>query len=40
MPGEAAAEWYRKALDAGFVPRDDEEAEHLKDVLGDDYTQE
>jgi len=30
---EAAAEWYRKALDAGFVPRDDEEAAHLKELI-------
>ena len=30
---EAAAEWYRKALDAGFEPRDGEEAAHLKELV-------
>ena len=30
---KAAAEWYRKALDAGFEPRDDEEAAHLKELI-------
>ena len=36
-PGKAA-EWYRKALEAGYEP--DEEAQaHLKDVLGDGYQQ-
>ena len=32
---EAAAEWYQKALDAGFEPRDEEEAEHLKALIPD-----
>ncbi len=36
-PGKAA-EWYRKALEAGYVPREEDQA-HLKDVLGDEYTQ-
>ena len=30
---EIAAEWYQKALDAGFEPRDEEEAEHLKELI-------
>ena len=30
---EAAAEWYRKALDAGFAPRDEEEAEHIRELI-------
>ena len=35
---DKAAEWYRKALEAGYEP--DEEAQaHLKDVLGDEYQQ-
>ena len=33
---DKAAEWYRKALDAGFEP-DEEEQAHLKEVLGDEY---
>ena len=38
-PAEApAAEWYRKALDAGYEPYNEEEQARLKDVLGDDYT--
>ena len=32
---EAAAQWYQKALDAGFEPRDEEEAEHLKELIPD-----
>jgi TPR repeat protein len=32
---ETAAEWYQKALDAGFEPIDEEEAEHLKALLPD-----
>ncbi len=32
---ETAAEWYQKALDAGFEPRDEEEAEHLKELIPD-----
>ena len=32
---EIAAEWYQKALDAGFEPRDEEEAEHLKELIPD-----
>ena len=34
---DQAAEWYRKALDAGYEP-DDEGHEHMIDVLGDDDT--
>ena len=30
---EAAAEWYQKALDAGYEP-DEEDQKHLADVLG------
>ena len=30
-----AAEWYQKALDAGFEPRDEEETEHLKALISD-----
>ena len=33
-----AAEWYRKSLDAGYEP-DEEDAAHLKAVLGDEYQQ-
>jgi TPR repeat protein len=32
---QTTAEWYRKALDVGFVPRDDEEAEHLNELIPD-----
>ncbi len=35
---DKAAEWYRKALDAGYQPKE-EEQEILKAVLGDSYTQ-
>lgn len=35
---EKAAEWYRKALEAGYAP-DEEDLEHLKAVLGDEYQQ-
>ena len=35
---QQAAEWYRKALDAGYEP-DEEDAAHLKAVLGDEYQQ-
>ena len=34
--GDKAAEWYRKALEAGYDP-DEEEREMLKTALGDDY---
>ena len=33
---DKAAEWYRKALAAGYEP-DEADNVHLKDVLGDDY---
>ena len=33
-----AAEWYRKALEAGYEPNEQEQ-EHLKAVLGDGYQQ-
>lgn len=33
---DKAAEWYRKALAAGYEP-DEADKVHLKDVLGDDY---
>ena len=36
---EKAAEWYRKALDAGYEPEEEDQA-RLKEVLGDDYAQE
>ena len=32
---DKAAKWYRRALDAGFEPRDEEEAEHLKELIPD-----
>ena len=32
---EAAAQWYQKALDAGFVPRDAEETAHINELLPD-----
>ena len=35
---DKAAEWYRKALEAGYEPSE-EDQEHLKDVLGDEYQQ-
>ena len=35
---DKAAEWYRKSLDAGYEP-DEEDAAHLKTVLGDEYQQ-
>ena len=35
---DKAAEWYRKALDAGYEP-DETVQEHLKVVLGDEYQQ-
>ena len=33
---EAAAEWYRKSLDAGYEP-DETDRAHLKDVLGETF---
>ena len=33
---DKAAEWYRKSLDAGYEPDEEDEA-HLKAVLGDEY---
>ena len=33
---DKAAEWYRKALEAGYEPEEEDE-EHLKAVLGDEY---
>ena len=35
---DKAAEWYRKALEAGFEP-DEEDQARLKEVLGDEYQQ-
>ena len=35
---DKAAEWYRKALDAGYEP-DETDQEHLKALLGDEYQQ-
>ena len=35
---DKAAEYYRKALDAGYDPDEEDEA-HLKAVLGDGYQQ-
>jgi hypothetical protein len=32
---DKAAEWYRKALEAGYEPGEEEQA-HLKAVLGDE----
>ena len=37
---DKAAEWYRKALEAGLEPDGEKGKARLKDVLGDDYTQE
>ena len=31
-----AAEWYQKALDAGYEP-DDEDQKHLAEVMGEDF---
>ena len=36
---DKAAEWYRKALEAGYEP-DEEDQEHLEAVLGDEFKQE
>ena len=36
---DKAAEWYRKVLDAGYEPEEEDQA-RLKEVLGDDYAQE
>ena len=36
---DQAAEWYRKALEAGYEPQGEEEQARLKEALGDDYTQ-
>ncbi len=36
---DQAAEWYRKALEAGHEPNEEEQA-HLREVPGNDYTQE
>ena len=35
---DKAAEWYRKALDAGYEPTEEEQA-FLKETLGDEYPQ-
>ena len=35
---DKAAEWYRKALNAGFEPEEEDQA-RLKEVLGDEYQQ-
>ena len=35
---DKAAEWYWKALEAGYEPDEGDQA-HLKDVLGDEYQQ-
>ena len=33
---DKAAEWYRKALEAGYTPTEEDQT-HLKEVLGDEY---
>ena len=35
---DKAAKWYRRALDAGYEP-DEEDQARLKEVLGDEYQQ-